>query len=765
MYPPHPPGMTRSGRVPMDPFLYQPHAASLRQYAEWFRAFYPKEAKEEDDLDRQAEKEAGKRVRDGIRARWEKYKKQHAAIQLQTLFDHHKKSPWFNEKYNPGPEWANLRQRVRKEGWKNRTQQFLKDLEQGVYDPQNQKQESEDKSTAEEKPAEEAPPAEELEPVDEDMPENGPDSSIKDAGASANSRQNGNLGRLPREDDVLVMPEGNQIAIRTIPPDIGRQKIEEACGNIPGFIHLALGDPLQKRHYYRAGWMKFSEDTDINDTMTVISDKKIEGFKLHITHTSRPYHARMRQAPEVSSTPHRIKKDLEQARRVAELLEEEYMKLRSIKPGPEPSLEGKKEGGDTTMATENAGDNEHATASEKNPANGVEEENLEPLEKGSEAVERRAEKLMAELDISLEGEELEMKKCLTTLDLYLAYLRAAFNACYYCVAVCDHSEELHRKCPKHVRKPLSEAFKEREKAVTGGDDAMEDDEKPKEKERGADKTDRKSDRSDERWTEWIDNKVSMLVNRSNIDPVEFGGKSYEEELRKAVEPHIKQEDEGKFRCRSCNKLFKASSFVEKHVANKHPDLIKSLEEIPYFNNFILDPHHVQPFAHLPPPMGSTSAPPQAYGLQPSPAYSVPPMAGYYGYPPPPPQAYGAANGYDFYMSGGAHAWGGPPPSRRDDSTHRGGRLQERMGGYAYASTTDVSMAGLPAKPQTGYEPAPGEGGGGQHGGRGGRRGRAATGPPPPPPPDAKEDPRAASGRKVSYHDMDDVAEGDVELTY
>lgn len=117
----------------------------------------------------------------------------------------------------------------------------------------------------------------------------------------------------------------------------------------------------------------------------------------------------MRQAPEVSSTPHRIKKDLEQARRIAELLEEEYLKLRSMKPGPEPSLEVKKEGGDPTMATENAGDNEHPAASE-NPANGVEEENLEPLEKGSQAVERRVEKLMAESDISLEGEELEMKK-------------------------------------------------------------------------------------------------------------------------------------------------------------------------------------------------------------------------------------------------------------------------------------------------------------------------------------------------------------------
>lgn len=45
---------------------------------------------------------------------------------------------------------------------------------------------------------------------------------------------------------------------------------------------------------------------------------------------------------------------------------------------------------------------------------------------------------------------------------------------------------------------------------------------------------------------------------------------------------------------------------------------------------------------------------------------------------------------------------------------------------------------------------------------GGRRGRNGgshnTGPPPPPPPDAKEDPRAAAGKRVSYHDMDLVAE-------
>lgn len=51
------------------------------------------------------------------------------------------------------------------------------------------------------------------------------------------------------------------------------------------------------------------------------------------------------------------------------------------------------------------------------------------------------------------------------------------------------------------------------------------------------------------------------------------------ELSKAVEPYIKQEDEGKFRCKTCQKLFKATSFVEKHIANKHPELVKQLEDV------------------------------------------------------------------------------------------------------------------------------------------------------------------------------------------
>lgn len=55
-----------------------------------------------------------------------------------------------------------------------------------------------------------------------------------------------------------------------------------------------------------------------------------------------------------------------------------------------------------------------------------------------------------------------------------------------------------------------------------------------------------------------------------------------------MEPHVKQEDEGKYRCKSCSKLFKATSFVEKHILNKHAELVKSMEDVSRYHVTFLD---------------------------------------------------------------------------------------------------------------------------------------------------------------------------------
>lgn len=165
------------------------------------------------------------------------------------------------------------------------------------------------------------------------------------------------------------------------------------------------------------------------------------------------------------------------------------------------------------------------------------------------------------------------------LDLYLAYIRSAFHTCYYCASMCDHAEELQRKCIKHVRKPLPKAptpeteqkresspkpkEEEQENAVKAEDDGEEDgvkeekeDEKkgkdPQEKSKegmlrerdakGGEQRDWKrngtshelsslnhADASiEDRWLEWLDNRVALLINKDAIDVRDYGGKHYEE---------------------------------------------------------------------------------------------------------------------------------------------------------------------------------------------------------------------------------------------
>lgn len=790
-------------RAPPDPHTFD-YPASLKQYAEWFRYYFPQQAIDEDNADKAAEHEAGdgSKPRNGIKSKWEKYKKDFAATQLQTMFEHHRKSPWFAEKYDPAPEFQNLRMRVRKEGWKGRLDTFLDDLESGKFDPDLNEPDGEPSSPVKENPANDDTKAESngtavptatdnTKPTagEDDMQFNvDADEEAADGDAprvDANGKASSDNRRQVRGEEISVPPEGNQVMIRTIPPDIGRVKLEEACSKIPGFIYIALGDPLQKRNYYRAGWLRFTDDADMPTVMLELTEKKIEGFKLHVTHNLRPFVNKIRYAPEVASRPERIEKDLANAKALAAILEAEAEKLRVSKPQPvAPKTE---EGSAPTNS-----DTDTVMAAPEVP----DEEEPEPKERGSDAVERRIEKVMADMRsqglVNMDDEKThEAKKAVVSLDMYLAYLRAAFHTCYYCSVVTDHLEELQRKCLKHARKPLSKAQLEGMKAEIAENAEKEkkskEEDADKEKEVKKESTAKVSSdnkdwkRNDERWIDWLDSKLALLLNRDGVEPHQYGGKSYEEELTKAVEPYIKQEDEGKFRCKTCQKLFKATSFVEKHIANKHPELVKQLDELPYFNNFALDPHRIQPFAHPPAAVGNSSQapPPQAYGIQgPAPFYGgefgrgapfypngpFPPGA----YPPPPyHNGYWEPPPFPGAMYPGVGAYPVPMPSSRRDDLITARRLSDRISGFATESSVIPAGAGLPPKPTlAAMDTALVSGSGTGNGRRNrGNTGGSASGPPPPPPPDAKEDPRAAAGKRVSYHDMDLVAEGDIELCY
>jgi hypothetical protein len=73
-------------RAPPDPHTFD-YQASLKQYADWFRYYYPQQAIEEDNLDKAAEQEAGggSKPRNGIKTKWEKYKKEFTATQVSAV--------------------------------------------------------------------------------------------------------------------------------------------------------------------------------------------------------------------------------------------------------------------------------------------------------------------------------------------------------------------------------------------------------------------------------------------------------------------------------------------------------------------------------------------------------------------------------------------------------------------------------------------------------------------------------------------------------
>ena len=113
---------------------------------------------------------------------------------------------------------------------------------------------------------------------------------------------------------------------------------------------------------------------------------QIEGFKLHVSHITKPFTSRTRYAPEVASRPDRMTKDLANAKTLASLLEEEYEDLRKRRYN-----EVEVKVNNTALKTKGA--------TNEPPPPTTEDEGLdpEPRERGSEVVERRIEKVMADL--------------------------------------------------------------------------------------------------------------------------------------------------------------------------------------------------------------------------------------------------------------------------------------------------------------------------------------------------------------------------------
>ena len=139
-----------------------------------------------------------------------------------------------------------------------------------------------------------------------------------------------------------------------------------------------------------------------------------------MAHIVKPFVSRVRYTPEAASRPERLVKDLNNARTLATVLEDEYTSLRQAlaeakAQKAENGDEVKEEAVDVTMA---------------DTINVDEEEDPEPRERGSDAVERRIERVMVDMREQglldgLDEAEVEAKRVSTN---HVVFILANFNS-------------------------------------------------------------------------------------------------------------------------------------------------------------------------------------------------------------------------------------------------------------------------------------------------------------------------------------------------
>jgi len=225
--------------------------------------------------------------------RYNLYKNEFTAKQLQKFYAAHKTEEWFLEKYHP--ILRKERGKIKETYSKNALAAFIADYQSGKFEGLNLTDNS--SSLGDKK--------EDLIQV-ESVQDSHDDDMLEEGGESA-----GNTGEQMR---VLF--------IKSVPPNIKRAQIEEFCKKVPGFQRLELSEPNPLKKFHRVGWVTFDEGTDMNNAYKELNNGKIDSFEIHLG----IYHNATRKnlkIPAITSTEQRMRKDLDLIRRLADVLNRE----------------------------------------------------------------------------------------------------------------------------------------------------------------------------------------------------------------------------------------------------------------------------------------------------------------------------------------------------------------------------------------------------------------------------------------------------------
>ncbi|CCX29655.1 Similar to Zinc finger protein C725.08; acc. no. O94326 [Pyronema omphalodes CBS 100304] len=345
------------------------------------------------------------------------------------------------------------------------------------------------------------------------------------------------------------------LLIKTISPTVSRVQLEElAATNLQNFHFVSLSDPNPLKKFHRIGFILLkpqdpsdptSEPAPVDETtVELLNGKSIHDdqhgdFVCHVGIHNGPTNPKAKKLlNEYMSMPQNLRKE-------AELVEKCIKKLEMELAGDENSMS-------EYDGWEMIKDKVEAWGAIKR------EKREESEEEGEEGTDS----------------EVELKILKKKIDIGVEYLRRTFNFCMYCVSSSDSIHELTRKCPGgHIRR------------ATPFPDFV-------------------ADQRTINWTKNWQDKLELFVNPPKPEHEDYaerlkkiGGRPVKDALEEETLKFVKQEEEGKYRCKvlGCTKLFKAEEFWRKHLDKKHTEWLAQLEQdAALVNAYVSDPTRVHP---------------------------------------------------------------------------------------------------------------------------------------------------------------------------
>ncbi|OQV19076.1 Serrate RNA effector molecule-like protein [Hypsibius exemplaris] len=497
--------------------------------------------------------------------RYRDYKTEFKRQQIHEFFIAHKDEEWFRQKYHP--EESTVRNQEKQRYIQERLDAYMELLRLGKVDEIHLEIDQQNDiirfldmalilmeggTEADFKTLDDSTPGtagdaatgdetgEEGKAEQEEKPENGmevsDDSDAKDAKDSVHAAA-GTAGKRK------VFHKTTSIFLRNLPPKITKSEVEAVCKQFPGFLKVAIADPLPERRFFRRGWATFEPEVNTKEICWNLSDIRLRETELGAI-VNRDLTRRIRHVTGIASHKPVVRSCIKLAARLVKNLDAQV-----------GFWMDESERGTETVFTKS-----------RNPIlKGitdylVEVGSAEEDEMAEENEEKNGKEMADDEDKPTIERDAELEK---VLDRLLIYLRIVHSLDFYNCSDYPLEDEMPNRCGIiHVRGPPPPHPVSSED-VTVYVKSMET-----------------------KLAQWLTPKQKFTKE----EMAELGQKDAEKEVERFIEANTKKLSEDKWLCPLSGKKFKGADFVHKHILNKHAEKVEEVKkDVEYFNAYLLDP--------------------------------------------------------------------------------------------------------------------------------------------------------------------------------